>query len=240
MEVVKKGQKADKKPTNAQLQRRIDTAIIHMERTKDTKEIFFDDRNIRVVVNEDMALLSNGIYSTTFQRYFFGGESNQYACLSLLVDCAKKYETKIITQDKKGNKFRSFALLSKVMQEENDNDHTWILVLSWYIYVFEANIALAPREDFTNAVFYNLYEKFAHSAASLEQYSKEHKDGMTNKEYFKAIADKLIEIADDMNEDKMFEPMSDEEMAKKEMEALQRDEEEKILEEQANGLQQEQ
>ena len=124
MEIVKKGQKAEKKPTNAQLQRRIDNAIIHMERTKDTREVYFDDRNIRVIVNEDMALLSNGVYSTTFQRYFFGGESNQYACLALLVDCATKYEPKIITQDKKGNKFRSFALLSKVMQEKNDNDYS--------------------------------------------------------------------------------------------------------------------
>lgn len=240
MEVLKKGQKADKKPTNAQLQRRIDTAIIHMERTKDTKEVFFDDRNIRVVVNENMALLSNGVYCTTFQRYFFGGESNQYACLALLVECANKYDDKIITQDKKGNKFRSFSLLSKVMQEENDKDYTWILVLSWYIYIFEANIALAPREDFTNAVFYNLYEKYAHSAVSLEQYMKEHKDGMTNKEYFKAIADKLLAVANDMNEDKMFEPMSDEERMKKELEALQNDADEKVMEEQANGLQQEQ
>lgn len=238
MEVAKKGQKAEKKPTNAQLQRRIDTAIIHMERTKDTKEVFFDDRNISVVVNEEMALLSNGIYSTTFQRYFFGGESNQYACLSLLVDCAKRYEDKIITQDKKGNISRSFAMLIDAMEKNSDKDYAWILVLNWYIYTFEANIALAPREDFTNAVFYNLYEKFAHSAACIEQYMAEHKDGMTNKEYFRAIAEKLIAIADDMNEDKMFEPISDEEMTKKEIEALQKDADEKLMEEQANAEQQ--
>lgn len=237
MEIIKSGQKADKKPTNAQLQRRIDSAIIHMDRTKDTKEVFFDDRNIRVVVNEDVALLANGIYTTMFNRHYFGGESNQYLCLSSLVECAKRYDDKIIASNKNGEKFRSFALLVKTMEENNDADYAWIKVLEWFIYNFEANIALAPRENFTNAIFYNIYEKFAHSAASLEQFSNEHKDGMTNKEYFKAIADKLIAIADDMNDDKMFEPISDEEMAKKEMEALQKNEEEKILEEQSNGEQ---
>lgn len=235
MEVVKKGQKLDKKPTNAQLQRRIDTSIIHMDRTKDTMEVFFDDRNIRVVVNEDVALLENGIYATMFRRYYFGGESNQYLCLASLVECAKKYDDKIIVNNKKGEKIRSFALLVKAMEESNDDGYTWIKVLEWFIYNFEANIALAPRENFTNAVFYNLYEKFAHSAASLEQFSKEHKDGMTNKEYFKSIADKLIAIADEMTETKMFDAISDDEMAKMEIDAMQKNEEERILEEQANG-----
>lgn len=238
MEIAKAGQKQAKKPTNAQLQRRIDNAVLHVDKTKDTRSVFFDDRGIRITVNEDCATLSNGMYTTIFQRYYFRGETNQYLSLKAMVECAEKHMDKIVVKDKKGESHISYKMLDKIVNESQDENYSWFTIMSWYIFNIESDLALSAREEFTNAVFYSIYEKYAHNVAAMKQFVEEHKDGMTTRGYFKAISEELVKIADGMPDDMMFEAKSDEERAKEAVEAMSKDADEQILEEQANGEQQ--
>lgn len=219
---IAKTQENEKKPTNGQLLQRINKAIVHMDRTKDTKEVFFDDRGMRITVNEDMAMISNGIYQSIFHRYSANGETSQYLCLSSLVALALKYEEDIKVRDSKGNvKFRSYALLLKVVDEKKDPMNTWLYIMDKWLYNYETGIVLAPRESFNAATFYNIFEKFAHSIATNKVYMAEHKEEMSVKQYFEAIAEELKKTGEGMPDTVMFVALSDEEKAKQEAEAME-------------------
>ena len=49
--------KQSKKPTNAQLEKRLKCALLHIDKTKDTKSIYFDDKGLRLTINDDFALI---------------------------------------------------------------------------------------------------------------------------------------------------------------------------------------
>lgn len=230
-----KGFKEEKKPTSAQLERRLKNAIIHMDKTKDTKEVYFDDRGMRVVVNEDMAFISNSVYTTVFNRIYTNGETNHYLCLKNLVELAEKYQDKIIVKDDKGNTYRSYGLLNKVVEEKKDEGRTWLFIMDKWLYNYETNITLAPRADFDNVTFFVTYEKFIHSICCNKIIGGEHKEAMSNKEYLRAIANELLAIAENEKEQPMFVPLSDEEREKREMEAIKEIENEKILKQQAEN-----
>ena len=233
------GFKEEKKPTAAQLERRLKNAILFMDKTKDTKEVFFDDRGMRVVVNEDMAFISNSVYTSIFHRVYSHGETNHYLCLKMLVELAEKYKDKIIIKDEKGNVYRSYGLLNKVVNEEKDEARTWLFIMDRWLYNYETNITLAPREDFDNVTFFVTYEKFIHSVCCNKIIGGEHAEPMSNKDYIRAVANELLRVADEEQEQPMFIPLSDEEKAKREMEAIQEAATEKEINEIAQNEQHE-
>ena len=55
-----------KKVTKGQLEKRLNNAILHIDKTKDTKEVFFSDRGIRVVISDERATISQGGFSLVF------------------------------------------------------------------------------------------------------------------------------------------------------------------------------
>lgn len=224
-----------KKPTNAQLQRKINNAVVHIDRTKDTKEVYFDDRGMRITVTPDLAVLSTGVYTSVFYRVYSGGESNQYLCLSALVAKALEYD-KEITVKTKDSVFRSYSLLHKVLDEKKESLSVWLDVMDWWLYNYETSIALAPREDVNNATFFNIYEKYLHSLITNNVFLGEHKEQMTSKQYLIAIADKMKEICDGMQDEiVMFNAKTDDEMIEEEINAVK---EQQIEQEMTNGEQQ--
>ena len=66
-----------KKPTNAQLLRRIQKSPLHLDFTKNTVSVYFSDKGLRLTVDdtEGYALIATGYHTHCFQSWTSNGIS---------------------------------------------------------------------------------------------------------------------------------------------------------------------
>lgn len=232
MEVVKKGQKLDKKPTNAQLSRRIQNAVVFVEKDKETKSIFFDDKGVRITITMDFAVIETGAHRHVFDAIMSNGTiSRPYIYARQFVDIALENDC-VVTNDK-GEQFRSYAKLFEVLKEKEDKTQYNIC---WFVDLWMFNIFAPLYEiDETQAGSFLVYERYMHNIARNSFLLDEHKEDVTNKQFVDAIIEKEKSFLEGVEETVILKGKSDEERMNEELEALQKDTEEKLIEEQANG-----
>ena len=63
----------EKKLTNAQLQKRLKNAILHVDRTKAYRAVMFADRNLKIEIEEDVAIISRLSYRLCFDKVVASG-----------------------------------------------------------------------------------------------------------------------------------------------------------------------
>lgn len=236
MEVLKKGQKTEKKPTNAQLSRRIQNAVVLVEKDKDTKSIYFDDKGVRITITMDYAVIETGYHRHVFSAITANGISRPYLYTRQFVDIA--LENDCIVTNNNGEQFRSYAKLFDVLKEKEDKTQYNIcwLVDIWMFCIWSPLFEI----DNTEASSFLVYERYMHNIARNSFLLDEHKEDVTNKQFVDTIIEKEKSFIEGVDETVILKGKSDEERMKEELEALQKDAEEKVMEEQANGLQQEQ
>ena len=79
-----------KKLTNAQLQKRIANALIHIDRTNGTESIFFSDKGLRLTVNEDFAIIATGFHRHVFNNFTNAGISRPYLYTKRVIEIANE------------------------------------------------------------------------------------------------------------------------------------------------------
>jgi len=234
MEIVKKGQKAEKKPTNAQLQRRIQNAVVFVEKDKDTKSIFFDDKGLRLTITIDYAIIETGAHRHVFDFITpFGNVSRPYIYTKRFVEIAE--ENDCVVEDKSGNKSRSYAKLFSTLKEKDDkSDYN----MCWYIDKWFYNLFQPLYEiDETTAGTFLVYERYAHNVARQTFLLSEHKEDVTNMQFVNAIIENEKSFLDGIDESVILEAKTDEQRMKDEMDAIQKNADENVMEEQVNGEQ---
>jgi hypothetical protein len=236
MEVLKKGQKGDKKPTNAQLSRRIQNAVVIVEKDKDTKSIRFDDKGVRLTITMDYAVIETGFHRHVFSAITSSGVSRPYLYTRQFIDIALENDC-MVTNDK-GEQYRSYAKLFEVLKEKEDKTQYNIATYFdwWAFIIFDGLYSIGEGE----ASSWIVYFKYMCSIATNHILLEEHKEDVSNKQFVKRFVDLINEFTNGIDEITILHALSDEERMKEEIEALQKDADEKFMEEQANGLQQEQ
>lgn len=237
MEVLKKGQNGDKKPTNAQLQRRIKNAVVFVEKDRDTKSIYFDDKGVRLTITIYYAVIETGAHRHVFDAILSNGKiSRPYIYSRQFVDIALENDC-MVTNDK-GEQFRSYAKLFEVLKEKEDKtEYNIAKYFDWWAFViFDGLYSIGEGEFYSWLVYF----KYMCSIATNRIIFEEHKEDVSNIQFVKRFVDLINEFTNGIDEITILHALSDEERMKEELEALQKDAEEKIMEEQANGLQQEQ
>lgn len=230
-----------KKPTTRQMQNRLKNAILHIDRTKDTKQIYFDDRGLNIVVNEDWACIGSGNYTCTFNVMSPSGISIQYTFLKRFLDVALKNEDTFLIVDKNGKPMRSYSLFLKTLKKEyeqgndKENDYLWAWYVDKWIYNYECNLASLGESPWQS---FSTYEKFIHNIACNHIILEEKTENMTNHQYFAKVIEKMQEYMKGVQENVIFEAKSDEEKQKEQLDALQEIQQEQILKEQENGSEQ--
>ena len=233
MEVLKKGQKAEKKPTNAQLSRRIQNAIVFVEKDKETKSIYFDDKGVRITITMDYAVIETDYHRHVFSAITANGISRPYLYSRQFVDIA--FENDCIVTNENGEQHRSYAKLFEVLKEKEDKTQYNIC---WFADIWMFNIFAPLYEiDNTEASSFLVYERYMHNIARNSFLLDEHKEDVTNKQFVDAIIEKEKSFLEGVEDTVILKGKSDEERMKEELEALQKDAEEKLMEEQANGEQ---
>ena len=231
MEVVKNGQKAEKKPTNAQLQRRIQNAVFLVEKDKDTKSIYFDDKGVRITITMDFAVIETGYHRHVFSAITANGVSRPYLYTRQFVDIA--LENDCVVTNGNGEQIRSYAKLFEVLNVKEDKTQYNIC---WFVDIWMFCIWSPLFEiDNTEASSFLVYERYMHNIARNSFLLDEHKEDVTNHQFVDRIIELEKTFIKGIDEVVILKAKSDEERLNEELEALQKTAEEQAMEEQINN-----
>ena len=215
------------KPTNAQLQKRIANALIHIDKTKDTESIFFGDKSLRLTVNEDVAIIATGFHRHVFNNFTNAGISRPYLYTKRVIEIANENIVAVETEDG-----YSFAKLLEVLKAKEDkSEYNIVTYYEWWCSViFDGLYSISEDEVGSWLVYFKYINILATNSILLE----EHKEDVTNKQFVEQFISRIKEFTDNVDERVLFHALSDEERMKQEVEAIQEQEQEQAMEEQIN------
>lgn len=203
-----------KKPTNAQLQRRIQRAIVHLDRTKNTSEIYFSDKGLRLVSDNDYAVVETGFHRHVFSNITSSGISRPWLYSKRMVEIANAH----LEECKTENGYSFTRLIEFLKTKEDRTEYNICMYVDWWLFnLFQPLYAIGETE----AEQFLVYESYIHNIARNSILLSEKTEGMTNKQFFDNIIEQMKEMAADMDERVLFEKKTDEEVAKENIEAIQ-------------------
>lgn len=214
-----------KKPTNAQLQKRIANALIHVDKTKDCQTIFFDDKGLRLTVTEDFAIIETGYHRHVFNNYTSDGISRPWLYTKRIIEIANENDCKV------GDGYSYQRLMQVLKDKEDKNDYNIATYIDWWLMnVFAPLYSIGENE----AQAFMVYLDYMHNIAKNSILFEEHKDGLTNKQFIDKYIDLIRDFTNGIDERQVFAAKSDEDVMRENIEAIQQDENDKILQEQLN------
>ena len=221
----------NKKPTKADIERRMRNAVVMIPRDKDYQSVYFDDKGLRLELTQDYAIITTGYHRHVFSIFTAGGVSRPYLYTKRLIEIANANDC--FVEDKNGNKIRSYARLMAVLQEKEDKSEYQIV---WYVDLWLSNI-FAPLYSIgeSMAESFIVYEQYVHNIARNQTILSEKAEGMTNKQYINGIIELIHKFTDDLDEQVMYPKKSEEEKNAENADEMQQHEQEKAIEEVANG-----
>lgn len=213
--------KMDKKePTKSQVLRRIKNSPLHLERTKDTISVYFDDKGVRLTVDdsENYALIATGSHTHYFQKWTNSGLSRPFLYTKRVIELATKNDCEV--RDNKGNVTgRSYAMLLDTLKKKEDkSEYNIAYYYSWYLLnCFSPLYSIGESEVESFMVYFDYCCNIAKNAIMLSEKTED----VTNKQFIEKFIENLKEFTDNMTESVLFHKKTDEEVMQENMEAAQ-------------------
>ena len=225
-----------KKLTNAQLQKRLENAIVFVPKTKDTISIFFSDKGVRLVADNDGCVIETNYHRHVYSNITSAGVSRPYLYTKRVIEIASdKHTLEEITVKDKDDNFvgYSFQRLLDVLKEKEDKSEYNIVVYYewWLMVIFDGLYSIGESEVESFLVYFKYIGIIATNSILLE----EHKEDVTNKQFVEQFISRIKEFTDGVDERVLFHALSDEERMKQEIEAIQEQEQNDAMEAQING-----
>lgn len=217
----------EKKLTNGQLERRLKNALLHIDKTRDTKSIYFDDKGLRLTATEDFAIIETSFHRHVFNSITSQGISRPYLYTQRFIEIALSNDC--LVKDEKGNITRSYNKLMSVLKEKEDKSEfnvCWYTDL-WFNVIFHNLYGIGETEIESFLV----YESYLHNLARNKIILSEKTEDITNKMFIEQIGKELMEFTKDVDEHVVFPKKTDEERKKEEIDALGEIAEEKSINE---------
>lgn len=214
-----------KKPTKGNLERRIMDAIVFVPKDKETKSVYFSDKGMRLTHTMDTTVIATGAHRHVFDNINMSGYSRPCMYVSRFIDFA--LENDCTVKDEKGNVSYSYQKLIDVLKAKKDHtQYNIAMYCDWYF-----SIIFAPLYaiDENAASQFNVYFKYLSHLATQHIFLSEHKEGMTNKQFVEEHAKLMDDFLKNMTETPIFEPLTDEQRMKQEIEAIREQELEKNI-----------
>lgn len=212
-----------KKTTKAQLEKRIANALIHVDKTKETQTIFFDDKGLRLSVNEDYCIIETGYHRHVFNNYTSEGVSRPWLYTKRIIEIANENDCKV------GDGYSYQRLMDLLKGKEDKSDYNIATYIDWWLMnVFAPLYSIGENE----AQAFMVYLDYMHNIAKNSILFEEHKDGLTNKQFIDKYIDLIRDFTKGIDERQVFVAKSDEDVMRENIEAMQQDENDKILQEQ--------
>lgn len=212
-----------KKPTNAQLQKRIANALIHIDKTKETESIFFSDKGLRLTTNEEYAIIATGFHRHVFNNFTSSGISRPYLYTKRVIEIANE-NLKDIEVDYGGYSFQ--RLLEVLKAKEDKSEYNIVTYYEWFVFnCFQPLYSIGESE----VESFLVYEAYLHNIARQAVLLSEKKEDVTNKQFFNGVIKNMQDFIEGIDERVIFHKMSDEEMVKANIEALTQNEQEQAM-----------
>lgn len=193
--------------TNGQLQRRLNNALLHIDKTKETKSVFFDDKGLRITINEDYALVETNYHRHVFSSYTISGVSKPWLYVRRLVDTAIECGCDTYA-----------AMTEKLKNEGKTDDYNFVIYVSWWLFnIFQPLYSIGN----TDAELFLVYESYMHNIARSTILLSEHDSDLTNKQFVEQIANTMKGYMDDIPEEVFLKKKTDEEIMKENIDAEQ-------------------
>ena len=217
-----------KKPTNVQLAKRIERAIVHIDRTKDTKEIYFYDKGLRLIANEEVVVIETGFHQHVFHSITPNGYSRPYLYTKRFVEIALGIGNEAKVKTKDGWSYA--GLLDELKKREDKTDYNF----AWYVDLWLSNI-FYPLYSIGESEIdsFLVYEDYLHNIARNVIILSEKKEDITNKEFVDKVIENIKKYIDGIEERIIFHKKTDEELVQEEIDALGELEQEQIIEKEA-------
>lgn len=213
--------KPEKKPTNAQLQRRLERAVLHIDRDKETQEVYVADSGLRMTITEDYALVGTLFHRHVFDKVTSAGISRPYLYTKRAVEILLMFGV----QDKEGG-YLFDATVNALKESGKETERTLLQYFEWWVFNMQAPLYGIGESD---ADVFLVYEQYVHNIARNNVLLEEHKEDVTNRAFFESVFNKMREVAENASEYVVLHKMTDEEIVEREARALQEQEEEDAL-----------
>lgn len=180
-------------PTNSkmskfQLERKINKAILFVEKDKDTKSIYFTDKGLRLVFTNGFALIR-----TNYHSHVFSSVAKPYLYIRRTVEIA--YDNECKSPDGKGYSFQ--ALLDTLQKKEDKTEFNILTYMSWYLFNVFSPIYTIGESQVDNTV---VFLDYAHNLAKNVALLSEHEGALTAKKFleeYKKTFDELTSVFGD-------------------------------------------
>jgi hypothetical protein len=203
-----------KKQTKAQIERKIQNAIVFVPKDKDTKTIFFSDKGLRLTITADSAIVETGYHKHVFSFFTASGVSRPYLYVKLLIELAQEHDCK----NKDGY---SFERLKDVLKEKKDDHYAVVAYISWWLFnIFQPLYTIGESEIESFLV----YESYIHNIASQSIILSEAESDITNKQFIDKVIASIKELTDNIEERVVIKKHTDEEIINENIEAIQEQE----------------
>ena len=212
-----------KKPTNAQLQKRIKNAIIFIPRTKDTQEIFFNDKGVRLVADADGCVIETNYHRHVFSNITSSGVSRPWLYTKRVIEIANDNLDAIKTED--GYLYQ--RLLDVLKSKEDKSEYNIVVYYEWFLFnIFQPLYGIGETEIESFLV----YEDYLHNIARNAILLSEKTEDITNRQFIQKVIDNINEFTNNLEERVLFPKKTDEERVKEEIESIQEQENEQAME----------
>ena len=219
--------KNQKRPTNGQLQKRLERAVLHLDRTKNTKSIYWSDKGCRLTADDDYAIIAFGFSQTVYNNFTSAGISRPYLYTKRIIEIANE-NLKEIEAD---GGYSYQRLLDVLKEKEDKSEYNIVTYFSWFLQnLFSPQFGIA--EDDVSSFL--VYEDYIHNIAKNSILLSERNEDLTNKQFIDKMVANIKEFTDNLEETVLLHKKSDEEIAKEEMEAVMDTEQEQAMEAQIN------
>jgi len=206
-----------KKMTNAQLLRRIQKSPLHLDLTKSTISVYFSDKGLRLVSDNDYCVIETGFHRHVFSNVTSAGISRPWLYTKRIVEIANAHLEDCKTED--GYSFSK--LLESLKAKEDKTEYNICVLWYWWCYcIFQPLYSIGESE----VEQFLVYESYIHNIARNSVLLSEKTDGMTNKEFLSRVEEEKAKFLEDMDERVLFEKKTDEEVARENIEAIQEQE----------------
>ena len=220
--------KNQKRPTNGQLQKRLERAVLHLDRTKNTQSIYWSDKGCRLTADDDYAIIAFGYSQTVFNNYNMSGVSRPWLYVKRIIEIANENDASIKTES--GYSYQK--LLEVLKGKEDKSQYNICVYFEWYLmclYSPQFSIGETEIESFL------VYEDYLHNIARNAILLSEKTEDMTNKQFIQKVVDNIKEFTNELEERVLFPKKTDEQIMQEEIEAIQEQEQNDAMEAQING-----
>jgi hypothetical protein len=217
-----------KKPTNAQLQKRIENAIVFVPKTKDTISIFFSDKGVRLVADNDGCVIETNYHRHVYSNITAAGVSRPYLYTKRVIEIANDNLDSIKTES--GYSYQ--RLIDVLKEKEDKSEYNIVVYYEWFLFnIFQPLYGIGETEIESFLV----YEDYIHNIARNTILLSEKTEDMTNKQFVQKVFDNMKEFTDNLEENILFPKKTDEQVMQEEIEAIQEQEQNDAMEAQMNG-----